>query len=160
MATTRKFAINKIFYLFPKDILTDIDIWVSGIEHCNKFKAVITNINTMCKPTLFSIQQELWAPYQNLSVYSCWYNQGFYELAYRCITTNTCSRYQLLYSYYTVIIKLKQRHIEFHESVVAFQHITWDKNSSIPYFKQAIMDSCAVHHATRDTSTFRGWRPR
>ena len=44
-----------LFDLFPQDILTDIDIWVSGLEHREKFKAVIMNMNTMCKPTLFAI---------------------------------------------------------------------------------------------------------
>ena len=60
--------------LLPQDILTDIDIWVSGLEHCDKFKAVITNINPLCKNTLFAIPRELWAPYHNFIVYSCWYN--------------------------------------------------------------------------------------
>ena len=99
MATTRKFAINKIwghsnhttsklhchpkllnptetylFYLLPKDILTDIDIWVSGLKYRDKFKDVITNMNTMCNPTLLYITQELWKPYHNFSLQSGWYN--------------------------------------------------------------------------------------
>ena len=93
MTTTRKFVINTrwvhvnhttstlhrhpkqlktteifLFGLLPQDILTDIDIWVSGIEHRDKFNATILNMNTMCIPTLFVIPQELWAPYHNFSV--------------------------------------------------------------------------------------------
>ena len=113
-----------LFDLFPQYILTDIDIWVSCLEHCNKFKAVITNMNTMCNPTLFAIPQELLAPYHNFSTYSSWYNKGFYEWAHRRILTNKCSRYQLFGSYSTVISTFTQRHIDFHKSVVAFQHIT------------------------------------
>ena len=30
-----------LFNLFPTAILTDIDIWVSGIKHCDKFKVVV-----------------------------------------------------------------------------------------------------------------------
>ena len=60
--------------LLPQDILTDIDIWVFRIEHHDKFKAVITNINPLCNPILFSIPQDIRYPYHNFSVYSGWYN--------------------------------------------------------------------------------------
>ena len=30
-----------LFDLFPAVILTDIEIWVSVLEHCDKFKAVL-----------------------------------------------------------------------------------------------------------------------
>ena len=60
-----------LFDIFPTDILTDIYIWVSGLEHCDKFKAVIKNMNTFPNPTLFAIPPEVWAPYHNLSVHSC-----------------------------------------------------------------------------------------
>ena len=115
-----------LFNLLPQYILTDIDIWVSGLEHREKFKAVIPNMNTMCSPTLFPITQEIWAPYHNLSVCSFCYNEGFYEWAHRNIPTNTCFHYQVLGSYSTVIRKLTQQHIKLHKSVVACQHITWD----------------------------------
>ena len=49
----------------------DIDIWVYGLKNCDKFKAVINNMNTFSNPTLFAITPELWAPYNNFSVYSC-----------------------------------------------------------------------------------------
>ena len=149
-----------LFNILPTDILTDIDIWVSGLEHCDKFKAFIKNMNTMCNPTIFSIPPELWSPYHNLSVYSCFYPGVFYKWAYRRIPTNTCLCYQFTSSYSTGISKLIQHHIEFHESVVACQHINWDKNSSIPYFKQKIPHSYVLHHATCDTPDLPAWRPR
>ena len=144
MTTPHNFAINKrwghidnktsTLHLHPKqlmptemflcdllttDILMDIDIWVTNLKHRNKFKAFIKNINTMCNPTLFAITPELWSPYHNFSVYSCWCNELNYKWEYRRILTNTCSRYQLLGSYSTGIRNLTQRHIDFHESVVA-----------------------------------------
>ena len=36
-----------LFDLLPQEILTDIDIWVSGLEYREKFKAIITNINPL-----------------------------------------------------------------------------------------------------------------
>ena len=102
MTTTRTFTINTIcrhgntttstmyrhpirhnpnktylFYLFPQDILTEIDFLASGLEHCDKLKAVITKINPFFKPILFVIPQELWAPYHNFSVYGSFYNYFF-----------------------------------------------------------------------------------
>ena len=29
-----------LFYLLPTEILTDIEIWVSGLKHCDKFKLI------------------------------------------------------------------------------------------------------------------------
>ena len=181
MTTTRNFAINTrwghddhttsplhrhpkrlkptetyLFNLLTQDILMYVDIWVSGLKHRDRFKAVIANMNTMCNPTLFAIPQELWAPYHNFSVYSGWYNECFYAWAHRRVPTNTRLRYLLFVIYYTVISTLTQRHIDFHKSVAACQHITWDKNSSIPYFRQMILDSYIDHHATRESPTFTG----
>ena len=65
---------TSLFNIFPTVILTDIDIWVSGLEHHDKFKAVIKNMNTLSNPILFDIRPELWAPYHHFSVYGCWYN--------------------------------------------------------------------------------------
>ena len=95
----------------------------------------------MCNPTIFAIPQELWVPYHNFSAHSIWYNEGFYEWEHRRIPTNMCLCYHLFGIYSAVISALTQCHIELHESVVACQHITWDENSSIPYFKQTIIDS-------------------
>ena len=182
MTTTRNFAINTrwghanhrtstlhrhtkllnpseiyLFHLLPQDILTDIDIWLSRLDHCEKFKAFITNMNTMCNPTLLSIAQDLWAPYHNFSVYSGCYNECFYAWAHRRVPTNTRLCYQLFGSYSTVISTLNQQHINLHKSVVACQLIPWDENSSIPYFRQTILDSYIVHHATCNSPIFRGW---
>ena len=149
-----------LFNLLPQNVLTDIYIWVSGLKHCNKFKAVITNMNTMCNTTLLEIPQEIWMTYHNFSIYSSWYNEGLYKWAHRCIPNNKCLRYHLFVSYSMVISKLTQQHIELHKAVVACHHITWDKESSIPYFKQTILDSYVVNHATRDTHNLPGWWPR
>ena len=74
-----------LFNLLSQLIIKDIDIQVSGIEHCKKHKDIIINIHPLCKPTLFTFPQELWAPYHNLSVYSGWYNECYYAWAHRCI---------------------------------------------------------------------------
>ena len=66
-----------LFELLTADILTDIDIWVTSLKHRDKFKAFIKNIYNMCNPTLFAVTPELWAPYHNFSVYSCWCNKLF-----------------------------------------------------------------------------------
>ena len=115
--TTETYLFNPL----PQDILTDSDILVYGLEYRDNFKVVIIDINPLCKPTLFVITQQIWAPYHNFSVYSCWYNDCSYACAHRCVPTNTCSRYQFIGSYYTVIETLTQRHIYFHKSVVACQ---------------------------------------
>ena len=117
-----------LFHLLPQYILTDINIWVSGLEHRKKFKAVITNINPLCNLILFAIPQELWAPYHNLSVYSGWYNECSYTWAHRRVPTNTCLRYQQIFNSYSTVIKtLTQWHTDLYKAVVACQHITWDK---------------------------------
>ena len=51
-----------LFDLFPTVILTDIEIWVSGLEHRDKFKAVVSRLNSMFNPILFVIPPELWTP--------------------------------------------------------------------------------------------------
>ena len=124
-----------LFHLLPQDTLTDIEMWVYGLEHREKFKAVITNINPLCNPILFAIPQELWAPYHSFSVYSSWYNECSYTYAHRHAPTNTHLRYhQIFGSYSTIIEMLTQRHIDFHNSDVVCQYITWEENASVPYF--------------------------
>ena len=59
-----------LFYLLPAAILADIEIWVSGLEHRDKFKAVVSRINSMYNPIIYAITHELWTPYQNFRVYS------------------------------------------------------------------------------------------
>ena len=39
-----------LFDIFPTEILTDIDVWVSSLEHYDKLKAVIKNMNTLSTP--------------------------------------------------------------------------------------------------------------
>ena len=65
-----------LFDLLSTVTLTDIEIWVSSLEHPDKFKAVVSCINFMYNPVLFEIINELWTPYNNLGVY-IWYNAGF-----------------------------------------------------------------------------------
>ena len=73
-----------LFDLLPTFILTYIDIWVSGLKHRDKLKAVAKNMNYLSNPTLFAIPHELWATYHNFNAY-IWYNEIFYEWEYRCI---------------------------------------------------------------------------
>ena len=51
-----------LFDLLPHDILTEMDFLASGLEHCDKIKALITETNPFCNPIIFAIPQELWAP--------------------------------------------------------------------------------------------------
>ena len=50
---------TSLFNILPTDILTNIDIWASGLKHCYKFKAAVKNMDTFSKPTLCSIPPEL-----------------------------------------------------------------------------------------------------
>ena len=47
----------------------DIDIWVSGLEHHKKFKAVITNMNTMYTPLSLTFLKSYGLPI-TVSVYT------------------------------------------------------------------------------------------
>ena len=58
-----------LFYLLPTEILTDIEIWVSGLEHCDKFKPFVSRIKTMCNPILLEIPHNLWTPDHNVGVF-------------------------------------------------------------------------------------------
>ena len=64
------------FDLLPTVILTDIEIWVPGLKHCDKFKAVVSQINSMYNPVLFSITHDLCKPYHNFGVFQ-WYNEAY-----------------------------------------------------------------------------------
>ena len=46
-----------IFNIFPTFVLTGIEIWVSGLEHRDKLKAIVMRINFMYIPILNSIPQ-------------------------------------------------------------------------------------------------------
>ena len=58
-----------LFDLLPSDILADIDIWISGLEHRDKFKHVISRFKSMCNPVLFAIPHKLWTPYHNFGAF-------------------------------------------------------------------------------------------
>ena len=55
-----------------------IDIWSSGLKHCNKFKHVILRFIYMCNPVLFAIPHEVWIPYHNFWA-SLLYNKVKYD---------------------------------------------------------------------------------
>ena len=55
-----------LFYLLPAAILADIEIWVSGLEHRDKFKPVILRINNSYNPIIFAIPHDLWTPLKKL----------------------------------------------------------------------------------------------
>ena len=76
----------------------DIEIWLSGLEHRNNFKPVVSRINTMCNPILFAIPHNLWTPYQNFRVFS-WYNGYHYEWLHRHIFS-TYNAPWMCYKYY------------------------------------------------------------
>ena len=56
----------------------DILIWVSGLKHRDKFKHVVSCINTMYSSVLFEIPHDLWTPYHNFGFFR-WYNEAHYE---------------------------------------------------------------------------------
>ena len=68
-------TLASLFGLLPTFILTDIEIWVSGLKHCDDFKPVISRINTMYKPVLFAIPHCLWTPYHKFRFFR-WYNDS------------------------------------------------------------------------------------
>ena len=127
-----------LFDLLPTVILAYIDIWVSGLEHSDKFKAVVKRIDFMSNPIIFKITHELWKLYYNVRVY-IWYIEGFNEWAHMRISSY--SHYQYYINLSTGITKLPPALIQSHELAVTFQHIAWDKNSSVPYPKQKILVS-------------------
>ena len=73
-----------LFDLFPTLIFTDIEIWVSGLEHRDKFKTIVSRINFMYNPITFTIPREIWTPYHNLGFHG-WYNVGSYQFSHRRI---------------------------------------------------------------------------
>ena len=42
----------------PPEICADIDIWLSDLEHRNKFKHIISRFKYMSNPALFEIRHE------------------------------------------------------------------------------------------------------
>ena len=58
-----------LFDIFSTVILADIEIWISGLEHRYKFKAVVSCINSMYNPVLFVIPHDLWTPYHYFGVF-------------------------------------------------------------------------------------------
>ena len=63
-----------LLYLLPTVIPTDIEIWLSGLEHRDNFKPIILRINTMYNSIPFTIPHDLWTPYHNFGVF-CWCNE-------------------------------------------------------------------------------------
>ena len=88
-----------LFDILPSDILADIDIWVSSLEHWNKFKPFISCFKYMSNPVIFSIPYKLCTMYLNFGAF-CWYNQVKYDLAHRSLLSRyygNCAHYE----YYT-----------------------------------------------------------
>ena len=87
----------QLFDLLPTDILIDIEIWVSSLEHSEKFKPIILCFKTICNPIIFAIPHDLWTPYHNLGAFYC-YNEEHYEWVHRLNFANytgpwTCYKY-------------------------------------------------------------------
>ena len=104
----------------PTVILTNIEIWVSGLDNRDKFKAVVSLNNIMYKPVLSAINQELWTPHHNFGVYR-WYNVVLYKWAQSRAPSG--SSYQYYEKLSTGIIKLTPALIQSHELAVTFQKI-------------------------------------
>ena len=63
-----------LFGLLSTAIFTDIEIWVSGLENCDKLKHDILQFKNICNPILFATSHYLWTPYHNLRAFR-WYNE-------------------------------------------------------------------------------------
>ena len=73
-----------LFNILPTVFLVDIEIWVSSLNYCDKFKVVFLLINYMYNPVLFAVPRELWTPYHHFGVFR-WYNEGYHDWAHRRI---------------------------------------------------------------------------
>ena len=63
-----------LFDLLPSGILAYIDICLSVLKHCDKFKHVILCFKYMCNPLLLEIPHKLCTPYHIFGAFR-WYNQ-------------------------------------------------------------------------------------
>ena len=68
---------ESLFYLLPSYILEDVDIWISGLEHRDKFKHAFLRFKYMCNPVFFTIPHKLWTLYHSFCAL-CWYNKEYY----------------------------------------------------------------------------------
>ena len=57
-----------LFDLLPLFILAYVDIRLSGLEHCDKFKHIILRFKSMSNPVLFAVSHDYWTP----TVQYCW----------------------------------------------------------------------------------------
>ena len=79
---------SSLFYLLHTYILTDTEVWLSSLEHCDKFNPVVLRIKTKCNPVLFAIPHNLWTPYQNFGFFH-WDNEEHYEWVHIYILLST-----------------------------------------------------------------------
>ena len=84
--------------LLPSDILVDIDIWLSGLKHRDKFKHKISRFKPMCNPVLFEIPHKLWTLYHNFGALRC-YNKVRFDWAHIFILSRDNSHWTH-YEYY------------------------------------------------------------
>ena len=54
-----------LFGLIPLDILAAIYIWIAVIEYHNKFKHVLSRLESTSIPVLHKILTKYWTPYHN-----------------------------------------------------------------------------------------------
>ena len=69
------------FDLLTSDIIAEIDIWLSVLEHCDKFKHIILRLKSMFNPDLFTIDHYLWTLYHNFVSFRC-YKKVKYDWAH------------------------------------------------------------------------------
>ena len=123
--------------LLTTDIFTDIEIWVSGLKHRDKFKHIVLRSKTMCNLILYAIPYNLWTPYHNFGALHR-YNKEYCDWAHRCILdkyNGTWTRYKYYANKSRYITQLTPETIQYLEWCKQFHPITQDKKSSIPYFK-------------------------
>ena len=129
-----------LFDLLTTTILTDIKIWVFGLENCDRFKPVVLRFKTMCNLILFATNHGLWNPYHNFGVLS-WYNEEHWEWVHRHIFakyTGPWTRYKYYANKPTYITRLTPDIVKYLDLSKKFQRSTRDENFSILYLKQKI----------------------
>ena len=60
-----KSAHTTLFNLLPIEILVGIDIWISGLRQCNKFKHIVSCFKYIIQPILFVSRHKYWSIYYN-----------------------------------------------------------------------------------------------
>ena len=131
---------TSLFDLLPPDILADIDICLSGLEHRNKFKHIILHFKYMSNPIIFAIRHEHWTPYYNFESFR-WCNIVMHNWARRLILVGIKGywiHYEYLTRKYEDITYLTPKLLWHRKSCISLNRLRRNEDSTIPYFVEKI----------------------